>query len=84
MQIKKWEANETRYAQTTFTSLSIFCFAQTAASQRIQFTSKFQKQFKSSSISRGVGIAICVLLILIASDVAKVSGRQSDKERKPV
>jgi hypothetical protein len=35
VQIKKWEANETRYAQTAFTSFSIFCFAQTAASQRI-------------------------------------------------
>ena len=31
VQSKKWEANETRYAQTTFTSFSIFCFAQTAA-----------------------------------------------------
>ncbi|RBA24920.1 hypothetical protein [Herminiimonas fonticola] len=34
VQIKKWEANETRFAQTTFTSFSIFCSAQTAASQR--------------------------------------------------
>ena len=34
VQIKKWEANETRFAQTAFTSSSIFCSAQTAASER--------------------------------------------------
>jgi hypothetical protein len=30
---KKWEMGETRYAQTTPISLSIFCDAQTAAAQ---------------------------------------------------
>ncbi|MFC7298870.1 hypothetical protein [Herminiimonas aquatilis] len=44
MQIKKWEANETRFAQTAFTSLSIFCSAQMAASQRVKFNFKIQKQ----------------------------------------
>ncbi|CAL61064.2 hypothetical protein; putative exported protein [Herminiimonas arsenicoxydans] len=38
VQIKKWEVNETRYARTTFTSFSIFCFAQKAASQRVRAT----------------------------------------------
>ena len=37
VQIKKWEANETRYAQTAFTSFSIFCPEQSAASQRLKF-----------------------------------------------
>ena len=48
MQDKKWESFETRYAQTTKLSLSIFCPAQLAVSEvdesQKQIQKKIQKQ----------------------------------------
>jgi hypothetical protein len=43
MRRKKWEVNETRCAQTAFTSFSIFCSASLAASQRSNFSAPLER-----------------------------------------
>jgi len=48
VQDKKWESFETRFAQTTKLSLSIFCLAQLAVSE----VDESQKQSKTFSIDR--------------------------------
>jgi len=53
MQDKKWESFETRYAQTTKLSLSIFCLAQLAVSEvgedQNQNQHQHQKQLSSKA-----------------------------------
>jgi hypothetical protein len=49
VQDKKWESFETRYAQTTKLSLSIFCPAQLAVSEVDEGQKQIQKQLQQQN-----------------------------------
>jgi hypothetical protein len=55
VQDKKWESFETRYAQTTKLSLSIFCLAQLAVSEVDESQKQNQKQRPTKASKKRTG-----------------------------
>ena len=49
VRVKKWESFETRYAQTTKLSLSIFCLSQLAVSEVVESQNQLQNKNKNKN-----------------------------------